>query len=279
MNKPLAGLAVVSTVIAILLAMQTETFSWVDAGGPKLRMSIAGNRSPAVVFDTGGGGSLELWGQVPAAVSQFATAISYDRAGNGMSDKPTTLRDARHIAAELHTALKYANVAPPYILVGHSVGGPYVRVFAGMYSNEVAGLVLIDPTQEETMKWGAEHGFRPPDQSECTSEDERSCTAATLAQAHESAVPPNIPVFLVHVMYPWGRHPFPSKVLDDIQSTQMPRVAAGLKFHKEWVESIPGAQLIITENSSHGGINFEEPELVVRTIREAVEKARTMKKE
>lgn len=81
------------------------TFSWVDAGGPKLRMSIAGNGSPAVVFDTGGGGSLELWGRVPSEV---------------------------HIATELRTALRNANVPPPYILVGHTVGGLYVRVFAGM---------------------------------------------------------------------------------------------------------------------------------------------------
>jgi pimeloyl-ACP methyl ester carboxylesterase len=195
-----------------------------------------------------------------------------------MSDKATALRDARHIAAELHTALRNANVAPPYILVGHSVGGPYIRVFAGMYPSEVAGLVLIDPTQEETINWSAEQGFRRSGQSECTLDDERDCDTATLAQAHESAVPPNIPVFLIHVMYPWGVHPFPSKALDEIRSTQLPRVAARLKFHKEWAEKIPGAQFIITENSSHGGINFEEPGLVVRTIREAVEKTRTMKK-
>src|SRR5688572_31749310 len=110
MNRSIAGLAVVATIIAAFLAMQTETFRWVDAGGANLRMWIAGNGSPAVVFDTGGGGSLELWGKVPRTVSQFAKVVSYDRAGNGMSDKPVTPRDARHIAIELHAALQNASV-------------------------------------------------------------------------------------------------------------------------------------------------------------------------
>ena len=159
MNKPLAGLAVASTIVASILAMQTETFSWVDAGGPKLRMLISGYGSPAVVFDTGGGGSLKLWGQVPSEVSRFARTVAYDRAGNGMSDKSITPRDARHISAELHMALRNANVPPPYILVGHSVGGLYARVFAGTYPDEVAGLVLVDPTQEQTQAWAKEARF------------------------------------------------------------------------------------------------------------------------
>lgn len=273
MNRIFAGLAVISTIVAAILAMQTETYSWVDAGGPKLRMWISGDGSPAVVFDTGGGGSLKLWGKVPREVSRFTKTVSYDRAGNGMSDKAVTPRDARHIATELHLALGNANVPPPYVLVGHSVGGLYVRVFAGMYPNDVAGLVLVDPTQEETQAWAAEQGLATPDERECTL-DERSCTAEALAQAGESLVPPNVPVFLIHVMFPWARHPFPSKNFDKIQRTQLERVAVRLKFHKEWVEQVAGGKFIITEKSSHGGINFEEPELVVRTIVEAIEMAR-----
>jgi hypothetical protein len=55
------------------------------------------------------------------------------------------------------------------------------------------------------------------------------------------------------------------------------RAPLRLKFHKECVEKIPGGQLIITDNSFHGTINFEEPELVIRTIRQAIEKARALK--
>jgi pimeloyl-ACP methyl ester carboxylesterase len=272
MKKPLVVVATVMSLVTIVLAMQHQSFTWIDAGGPKLRMLIAGSGSPTVVFDTGGEGSLELWGRVPSEVSQFARTISYDRAGNGLSDKSRTPRDARHIAIELHTALQNAKLAPPYILVGHSVGGPYVRVFAGMYPGEVAGLVLVDPSQEETFEWNWQQiGIALRD--ECTLDSERGCVVATLGQAHESAVPPNIPVFLIHVMYPWGPAPFPSKDRDEIARTSAVRTEARLKFHKEWIERIPGAQLIVTEKSSHGLINFEEQDLVVRTIRQAVETA------
>src|SRR5262245_51451809 len=175
MNKPLAAIATVVSIVTILLATQHQTFSWVDAGGPKLRMLTKGSGSPTVVFETGGGGSLEGWGRVPSEVSRVTKIISYDRAGNGLSDKSTTPRDARHIATELHTVLQNANALPPYILVGHSVGGPYVRVFAGMYPNEIAGLILVDPTQEETMAWNDTHGFGRFGRDQCTLQDERSC--------------------------------------------------------------------------------------------------------
>jgi len=272
MNKPLAALAIVLSIVTIVLAMQHQSFTWVDGGGPKLRMLIEGNGSPTVVFDTGGEGSLELWGRVPSEVSKFARTVSYDRAGNGLSDKATTPRDALHIATELHTALQNTKLPPPYILVGHSVGGPHVRVFAGLYPGEVAGMVLIDPSQEETFEWNEKQtGIALRD--ECTLDSERGCAVATLRQAQESAVPPGIPVFLIHVMHPWGPAPFPSKDRDEIVRSNAARNEARFKFHKEWIERIPGAQLIVTEKSSHGVINFEEPDLVVRTIRQTVEKA------
>ncbi len=279
MNRLVVIIASALTAGAVLLATQAQTFSRVDAGGPKLRMLIAGSGSPAVVFDTGGAGSLELWGRVPSDVSRFTTAVSYDRAGNGLSDKATTPRDARHIAIELHTALHNTRAAPPYILVGHSVGGPYIRVFAGMYPDEVAGMVLIDPTQEEMFAWDREDGLRPSDEEACRLDgDERECADATLAQARESAVPPNTPVWLIHVMWPWLHGPFSSTELEEVVKAQIPRAPLRLKFHQEWINKVPGGQLVITENSSHGGINLEEPQLVVRTIREAVEKARSRNK-
>ena len=73
MNKLLAGIAAVLSGAAVLLATQSQTFSRVDAGGPKLRMLIAGSGSPTVVFETGAGGPLELWGRVPSEVSKLAT--------------------------------------------------------------------------------------------------------------------------------------------------------------------------------------------------------------
>lgn len=266
-SRLLTGCAAVCTLLAALLINDTQDFLRIDANGPKLRMQVLGNLSPAVVFENGGGGSLELWGTVPARVSEFAKAVVYDRAGDGMSDGAVTPRDGQNVASELHTALRNANVRPPYVFVGHSLGGPYARVFAGMYAKEVVGIVLVDPTQEAMVDWNDDHGFsRPVDRPEFLSR--------TLDQARESRLPPNIPVSLIHVMWPWPHGPFPSEEVDEAVARVASRVPLRLKFHKEWLDRVNGAEFVSTEISSHAGINLEEPELVTQTIRNVVERAR-----
>ena len=68
---------------------------------------------------------------------------AYDRAGHGRSDEAGQ-QDGIALATDLHTLLERAGVPGPYILVGHSSGGPYVRVFAARYPDQVAGMVLLD---------------------------------------------------------------------------------------------------------------------------------------
>jgi len=196
-------------------------------------------------------------------VSEFAKVVAYDRAGDGLSDEGITPRDGRNIASELHAALVNAHAPPPYVLVGHSLGGPYARIFAGMYPKEVAGLVLVDPTQEEMMEWNDENGFS-------RASERPEFLAMALSQVRESTLPSGIPVFLIHVMQPWPHGPYPSREIDEAAARVMSRVPLRLKFHKEWLEGIPGGQLVSTEISSHAGINFEEPELVIDAIRKAV---------
>jgi pimeloyl-ACP methyl ester carboxylesterase len=118
----------------------------VDAGGHRLHMLIAGERGPTVVLESGLGGGVG-WKQVRSEVGRFARAVTYDRAGFGKSEPGPRPRTAEQIAIELRTALGNAGLCPPYILVGHSMGGPYVRVFAARHPQEVSGIVLVDPTQ------------------------------------------------------------------------------------------------------------------------------------
>ncbi len=135
----------------------------VDAGGHRLHMLIVGDTGPTVVLESGGGGGIG-WEQVRQEVGRYARVVTYDRAGVGASEPGPQPRTGRQIAVELHTALGNADLSPPYILVGHSMGGPYVRIFAATYPDEVAGLVLVDPTQinayesmEEIQSWFYEH--------------------------------------------------------------------------------------------------------------------------
>lgn len=121
----------------------------VGVGKFRLNVYCSGQGSPTVVLEAGLADSLESWSRVQPEIAGFARVCSYDRAGYGYSDPGPMPRTSDRIAAELHAALRAAGEKPPYLLVGHSFGGFNVRVFNGKYPDEVAGLVLVDATQED----------------------------------------------------------------------------------------------------------------------------------
>ena len=98
-----------------------------------------------MVIESGWGDSSASWGWVQPEVAKTTRICTYDRAGMGWSEASPQPRTAREFAKELHTLLEKANEPGPYVLVGHSMGGYTVRVYAHDYPEEVAGLVLIDP--------------------------------------------------------------------------------------------------------------------------------------
>lgn len=275
MSKPLSALAILLSGVAILLARVGERFTRVDAGGPSLRMLITGAGAPTVVFESGSGSPLETWVRVQPEVSRFARTISYDRAGHGLSEKGPVPRDGATIAKELHAALVNLRARPPYLLVGHSLGGPYLRVFAGTYPHEVAGMVLVDPTQEQLIEWAKARDPKPEKTPRLY--DEVDCAPLTLAQARASRIPAGIPLVLISGMGPAEIPGFlPTDLKAEVRKDQQVFYPAKLRFHREWVDKIPNARLIITEKSGHG-IPFEEPELIVQAIREVFQQANKLR--
>jgi len=117
----------------------------VDVGGYRLHLNCTGSGSPTVVIESGWGDSSASWGWVQPEVAKTTRICTYDRAGMGWSEASPQPRTAREFAKELHTLLAKANEPGPYVLVGHSLGGYTMRVYAHDYPAEVAGLVLIDP--------------------------------------------------------------------------------------------------------------------------------------
>jgi pimeloyl-ACP methyl ester carboxylesterase len=120
----------------------------IDVGGFRLHLYCIGEGSPTVVLEAGMGDGGYVWNPVQKSVSAFTRVCSYDRPGLGWSDfvdRPF-LRDA--VAQNLHTLLKNAGIPGPYLLVGHSVGGIYVRAFAHLFPGEVDGMVLVDSSHE-----------------------------------------------------------------------------------------------------------------------------------
>jgi pimeloyl-ACP methyl ester carboxylesterase len=112
--------------------------------------------APVVVFEAGSRGTLERWGRVPGLVGREATVFAYNRPGYGNSAAAASPRDGRTIVEELRRILRHKGLPPPYLLVGHSLGGLYMQLFARAYPQEVRGLVLIDALYPRMVKKTAE---------------------------------------------------------------------------------------------------------------------------
>ena len=125
---------------------------YVDIGGYKLGMQVAGSGTPTVVLEAGSSESLEAWSDVFSEIARFTRVVAYDRAGLGTSEIGPEPRSFTRYATELHTMLHRAGVSPPYILVGHSMGAAVLRAFAHLFPNEVAGLVFVDPFNEQIFR-------------------------------------------------------------------------------------------------------------------------------
>ncbi len=116
----------------------------VDVGGYRLHINCTGTGSPTVVIESGWGDMSPSWGWVQPEVAKSTRVCTYDRAGMGWSEPSPQPRTARQFALELHTLLANVNEPGPYVLVGHSLGGYTIQVYAHDYPAEVSGLVLID---------------------------------------------------------------------------------------------------------------------------------------
>jgi pimeloyl-ACP methyl ester carboxylesterase len=129
----------------------------VDMGGYRLHINCTGAGSPTVVIDAGWGDWSASWSSwVQPEVAKTTRVCTYDRAGMGWSEAGPLPRTAAQFAKELHTLLQNARIPGPYVLVGHSMGGLPVRVFAHEYAADVAGVVLIESMNPRQAKPSAE---------------------------------------------------------------------------------------------------------------------------
>ena len=122
---------------------------FVDIDGCRLHVQTAGCGLPSVVLESGLGGMSSGWGWIQPETAKFSRVVSYDRAGLGWSGPDPFPKTAALAARRLRTVLLHCRVDPPYVLVGHSMGGLFVRVFANLYPDEVAGLVLLDAVRPD----------------------------------------------------------------------------------------------------------------------------------
>ena len=115
-------------------------------------------KGPTVLLEAGGGGSAAEWATVREQLGPAVRTCAYDRAGVGRSERGPEPRTMHQEVFELHALLGATKEAPPYVMVGQSIGGLLVRLYADAYPADVAGVVLVDPTHESGVLGSMRYG-------------------------------------------------------------------------------------------------------------------------
>lgn len=275
----------------------------VDVGGYRLHIQCVGTGSPTVVLDAGLGGSSLDWSLVQPELSRSARVCAYDRAGMGWSDPSPQPRTPRQIADELHTLLTNAGIAGPYVLVGHSLAGKNVRLFALQHPDQVAGMVLVDARSEYV-------------DANTSPAEAQAFQRASAAQAILYRLARGVGLVRLIGASLWGGPAMPratrsegmllttspravdaqtaealERATDDAQLQSAPSLgnrplivlAAGQNVAHDpiWLEAqhrlaalSTNSRLIVAENSGHA-IHWEQPALAIDAVRQVIQEARS----
>ena len=246
---------------AVLAALFSIACLAAHAEGLPLRMEVQGSGERTVIFEAGLGDNYSVWQQVQSKVANHcARTVSYTRAGYPGSPRSRAPRDAETIVEELRAALHNRGIEPPYVLVGHSLGGLYMQYFARNYPDEVTGLLLVDSTH-----W--DHLERLQAEAAATYRTVRALSVlllpimrreladAALAGEQVVASPPprNMPTIV-------------------LSSTRAALITSGSawallgRMQDEIAAAFPGSQHIRVENSGHY-IQRDRPEVVIEAAR------------
>lgn len=150
LRLPVASLVALALVAAAAVSAQAPP--GVDRvrlrDGRALAFRCTGRGGPTVLLEGGWAATSLAWSRVQPLIAATTRVCSYDRAGMGLSDPGPIPRDGAAIARDLDEGLRAAKIAPPFVVVGHSAGGLYVRIFADRRPRDVVGMVLVDPSVE-----------------------------------------------------------------------------------------------------------------------------------
>jgi pimeloyl-ACP methyl ester carboxylesterase len=252
--------------------------TWIPVGASSLFLMQAGQGRPVVILEAGAGEASTTWKDIVPSVAQFSQVMAYDRVGLGRSAGPPPPRTALHLVNDLHGLLQASRLEEPYLLVGHSLGALLCRLYTQLYRREVAGLVLLDgPHPEQGKRFTTaltEAGWQ-----------EHELVQSILTRA-SGVVPEQHPEgldFAKSLAQVDQTQTFDDLLLTVIsagksQAEAMPElpVQAALAFDRAWDEmqgeltklSTRGVHLRAKRSGHY--IHYDEPELVVETIHQAV---------
>jgi pimeloyl-ACP methyl ester carboxylesterase len=246
----------------------------VQIQGSTMEYITSGSGLPVIVLVNGAGGPVEGWYKVYSELEALSTVFAYNRLGIGGSDRPNSPQTGDVIVSDLRDLLVVADLQPAYVLVGHSLGGFYVNLFARQFPDEVAGVVMLDAAApgDEILQ----HEYQTKLQTILNkffglfdaifSKDENgevNFVPETIAQINSAGPFPDIPLVVVS----GGKRP-PALLM----STEAFEHRA--KNQKSLVALSQYGEQVIASKSGHFP-QFAEPELVVKVIRQILDSVRT----
>lgn len=262
----------------------------IDIGTHYLFLSARGQGTPTFVLDVGVGGTYQDWLPILESLAQKTRVVAYDRAGYGRSDIGPFPRNSSRAADELKKLLDTAKIPGPYILVGHSLGGLNVQIFALKYPEDTAGLVLLDPPPLDWVLGDAFPGLKDmflrevrnlkmaaneSENSEDQREQERAGYLHTLASEHEFLINEFSPIIKSCRNKSWGNLPV-YVIASSIPNHQFGEDAA--RFQKFWNDQCrtlssksSRGQYFFAPQSSHN-IPQDDPELVLDVLEKILNK-------
>jgi len=258
----------------------------VAVGGGTMRVLVSNTPrvpgSPAVILEGGAGGrGIESWQGIFNDLARLAPCVAYDRRGLGGSQADTQPQTYARIAQSLHDLLAAVDVKPPYILVGHSAGGVYIRGFSTRYPDEVVGYVYVDtPDFESTAS----------EKSDAVPATERAAITAPVVlppippnmpagqraeidllrreivnewpEARRLQQKPDVPVAVI-IATPPGRLKHPGEVLMQLQ----------IRHQSQWALQSSNGLLIVSGDTKHR-VQDDAPELVIAGLKHVLSNVR-----
>lgn len=241
----------------------------IDVGDHRLALVRDGHGSPTVVLENGGGSDIRAWDVILPRIGEFTSVLAYSRAGQGGSERAKTPRTLTNVVEELRTLLQRAGCHPPFVLIGRSLGGIYIRAFATMYPREVAGLVLVDGSHERQDIEFARILQIPLEKFFAKSLESEKEDAAR--EAMEGLAP----VMTTGSLGLPGKLPdLPMVVITHTKPDGPPAILKAWRaMDDELFQSTSHGMHIVTNKSDHN-ITGEEPELVINAVRWVVDTVR-----
>jgi pimeloyl-ACP methyl ester carboxylesterase len=259
----------------------------VDGGAMRVWIDGIAQRKPnqpVIVLEAGAGNGLETWRPIFRDVAALGPVVAYDRRGLGQSEADTQKPTLSRVGQSLHALLQTAKISPPYVLVGQSWGGVFIRSFAHQYPTEVAGLVYVEVTDFEATREkkfavlspiDAKAASEPPTIPDIPAdtppglrgeyEQIRDNLTGDFAEARSFRQPAGIPVAVVLSGRKGG-----TPVADALLKLQ-------ISNQSDWAFSSSNGLLIVSDTTGHM-VHRDDPALVLQAIRHVLQPVPAQKK-